>query len=325
MGESAGGGSILLQAAAYGGKNGSAPFSQVILQSPAIAPPISATDEVVYNGFLSQLGVSTLAEARALSAKDIILGNARQVSASNQTSYTYGPIVDGVFSPAEVSQLYQNGLFDKNIKVFSAHNYFEGSFFFDPKVTTNVQFRRWVQSSMPGLSTINADYAADILYPHLFDGSLGYVDAQTRQMVLWAEAVINCNWLLSNDAFNGSSYACEYIIKSLVMPHALVTDTSFADEFSVSPGIHAEDQKYTFNDFLIPPTVPSAQATLQYAIMSFVSSGVPVLNSEQLNGTWPQWGSDRTVINIGANGPVLSKSSIGPTRCDWWNQGRFTS
>lgn len=212
MGESAGGGSVLLQTAAFGGSKGPAPFSQVIAQSPAIFPTFQQP-ESAFHDFISLLNATSLAQARTLPSQAIISANARQIQASPPTSYIYGPVIDGSFVPSPLSASLRHGAFDKSIKVLAAHNTFEGAFFFDNNVKTDADFRSWLQWSIPGLSTQAVDFLTSTLYPPQFDGSQGYTDQASRQMSLWGEAVVDCTALLINDAADKShNYACKFFL-----------------------------------------------------------------------------------------------------------------
>lgn len=83
IGESAGGGSTMHQITAYGGLKGKVPFQQAIVQSPGFQPTPSAIgEEAIYQKFLSIAGVSTLAEARALSTQQLQFVNYKIVNES---------------------------------------------------------------------------------------------------------------------------------------------------------------------------------------------------------------------------------------------------
>lgn len=86
---------------------------------------------------------------------------------------------------------------------------FEGAFFFDPNVTTNDEFSTWINRSFAGLTSKDVTHLAISLYPPQFDGSLGYVDMDTRQMKLWSEAVIDCNYYWIGQGVRDKGYACE--------------------------------------------------------------------------------------------------------------------
>lgn len=227
MGESAGGGSLLYHMAAYGGQNGSSPFSQVIVQSPATLPRGVAV-EGSYTDFLKTLGADSLAQARQMTEKQIIRANEAQIGAAPATTYIYGPVVDGLIVPGEVGDTFTSGAFDHSVEVLAAHNSFEGGFFYDPKVTTEDEFRAWIPRSLAGLSSSDVEHLARDLYPPQFDGSLGYVDQETRQMALFGEAIIECSFLLANKALNGKSYACKSSCLSC----------TYVSEFCFFPQIH---------------------------------------------------------------------------------------
>lgn len=206
MGESAGGGSVLLHMTANHGK-GSGLFSQAIPQSPAIIPTMQVVKDG-YSQFLSCLNVSTLEEARAADSKAVIAANAAQIGAAPATTYIFGPVIDGKYITNSPSKLIKQGNFDKSVKVLAGHNMFEGAFFFDPNVTTNDEFTTWINQSFAGLTSEDVTHLATSLYPPQFDGSLGYVDMDTRQMKLWSEAVIDCNYYWIGLGVRDKGYAC---------------------------------------------------------------------------------------------------------------------
>ncbi|KAL7786970.1 alpha/beta-hydrolase [Trichoderma ceciliae] len=292
MGESAGGGSALLHMTANNGK-GSGLFSQAIAQSPATIPTMQVAQDS-YGQFLSYLNVSSLKEARAADTKAVIAANAAQIGAAPTTTYIYGPVVDGKYITGSPTKLIKNGQLDKSVKVFAGHNVFEGAFFFDPNITTDGEFTTWISRSFAGLQSKDATYLANILYPLQFDGSLGYVDQDTRQMKLWSEAVIDCNYYWIGYAVQNSGYAYE---------------------FSISPGFHIQDLKYTFNDPTSPAPWPKAQDALQEAIVTFVQGGVPEFDGHK---SFPHLGSHSTIVNITSQGPIETTSKVNGTRCDWW-------
>ncbi|KAI9151316.1 acetylcholinesterase [Paramyrothecium foliicola] len=295
MGESAGGGSILFHMAAYGGHNGSAPFSQAIIQSPA-APPKSAVVEGSYAGFLKILGVENLSQARKLTEKEIIKANELQIGAAPAITYIYGPVTDNEIVSGDIGHIYNTGAFDQNVKVMASHNSFEGAFFFDPRVETEADFRAWIARSLAGLSSEDVGHLSNVLYPPQFDGSLGYVDQATRQMILYSEALVDCTFVLANEALHGNTFS--YL-------------------FSVSPGFHIQDLKYTFDDHATATRAPIAKAVLQRALASYTVNGEPDIYG---GGSFPRWKEERAVLNITETGGSVSKSRVNGTRCAWWHR-----
>lgn len=205
MGESAGGGSILMHMT---GAHVKAPFAQAIAQSPAINP-LMTEPESAYGEFLSYLNVTTLAEARDLPCDVVIQANADQIAAAGANTYTYGFVRDGKYVKDHPDVLFKRGEFDKSVKLMSSHNSLEGAFFFDPNVTTEGEFRDVVDVALPGFSDSQASALLNNIYPPQFDGSMGYVDQSSRQIALWGDGLFHCNFNAAHKAFNGKSYACE--------------------------------------------------------------------------------------------------------------------
>ncbi|KAI1057383.1 hypothetical protein LB507_011532 [Fusarium sp. FIESC RH6] len=295
MGESAGGGSALLHLLGKDKK----PFSQVIAQSPAFIPTFQ-TPETAYTGFLDALNVTSLAEAREAKSESIIKANAAQIGAAPATTYIYGPGLDNNLILDYPYAMFARGDFDKSVKVLASHTAFEGGFFFDVDNMTDADFVPWIQRSIPGLSESEQNYLADELYAPKFDGSLGYTDQGSRQMALWGEAVIDCNFAGINKVMQGEGYAYQ---------------------FNVTPGLHTQDLKYIFNDPRNPALKPVAQDTLQSIITRFVVDGVPRMEVGTAAG-FSRWGTAGNLVSIEESGAVISENAVNQTRCDWWQTFR---
>lgn len=146
------------------------------------------------------------------------------------------------------------------------------------------------------------DYLANELYPTQFDGSLGYVDEDTRQGALWGEAVIDCAFAITNKVFGGHTYSCEswtyiYIyIWSRPIRNQKGKHIIFADEFAVTPGIHTQDLSYTFSERNSTMPYPKAQNALQQAIASFAMTGTPTFNDNGKTRTFPRYGTDESLV-----------------------------
>jgi carboxylesterase type B len=326
IGESGGASAIMLQMAAYGGKAGSTPFQQAILQSPAIMPTFVEPSSA-YSEFMSALNATCLDDIRKLDAQTLINVNAIQIANSPFNNFGYTAIKDGSMVPGAILQ---NTSFDKEVKVLVAHNSFEGGFFFDPSVKTEADFNTWLSNSISGLPSSATEILTKTLYPPVFDGSFGYTDQDTRQMALWGEGYIDCNFLLASQVLSeGHTYACKYEQLFLIARDALsslfgseteINCYSTIDEFSVTPGVHTQDLGYTFNDPTTPPASLSAQKSLQEAVVSFTIHGIPTFNSKS---SWPAFGTHGTLVNISASAPAISQSSVNETRCHWWKTQKF--
>ncbi|KAF4447925.1 carboxylesterase family protein [Fusarium austroafricanum] len=299
MGESGGGSSVLHHLIAAGADRnrlgGSCQptkklFQQAISQSPADVPVATSDPDELYDGFLSILKADNLEAARSMSSAAVIAANAAQIAAFPHTNYVHSPIVDSNSSFGPVIKSLQEGKFDKSVKVMAAHNIFEGGFFFDPNVKTDGDFDEWLKRSLPGLDRERRGELVEKVYPPVYDGSLGYVDMNTRQMRVWGESAIDCS-------FNAISQATK--------------DKSYAYEFGVSPGFHIQDLSYTFGT--TATAMRPSQKSLQLAIASFVLKGVPILEGGK---EFPIFGDEGLLVNITAAGAVPSvPNNINQTRC----------
>uniref|UniRef100_A0A8H7TW17 Carboxylic ester hydrolase n=1 Tax=Bionectria ochroleuca TaxID=29856 RepID=A0A8H7TW17_BIOOC len=296
MGESGGGSSVLhhlIAAGADGGKPAKKLFQQAISQSPADVPVATGNPEELYDEFLSILKADDLDAARSMSSAAVIAANAAQVAAFPHTNYVHRPMVDSDTSFGPVIKSLGQGRFDKSVKVMAAHNIFEGGFFFDPQVKTDGDFDGWLKRSFPGLDGGQREELMESVYPAVYDGSLGYVDMNTRQMSVWGESSIDC-------AFNAIAKASK--------------DKGYAYEFGVSPGFHIQDLSFTFGT--TATAARPSQKSLQLAIASFVLKGVPVLEGGK---EFPVFGDEGLLVNITAAGAVPSvPNNINQTRCEWW-------
>ncbi|RGP69680.1 carboxylesterase family [Fusarium sporotrichioides] len=160
----------------------------------------------------------------------------------------------------------------------------------------NADFIPWIQNSVPGLTMSELRHLAHELYPPIFDGGLGYTNQGSRQMALWSEAVIDCNMVGISKIMNGHSYA-----------------------FHITPGLHTQDLKYTFNDPQSPVFQPVAQDVLQTVLTSFTVSGFPELSSRYAID-FPSWGTEGNVVGINGQGVEKTLNAVNETRCAWWHR-----
>ncbi|KAJ6782487.1 hypothetical protein PWT90_05290 [Aphanocladium album] len=293
MGESGGGGSIL---ALMAGAGVEAPFSQVISQSPAMNPTITAPSGA-FEEFLSRLNVSSLAEARELDSAALIRANSEQIGAAPPASYVFGAVKDAKSMPAHLDVLFHRGEFDKSVKVLSSVNALEGGFFFDPTAKTDDAVRNVITNAIPNINATKMDELTKEIYPPIFDGSHGYIDNQSRQISINGDSYFYCNFLAVNEATKGATHAYE---------------------FAVSPGVHTQDLAYTFDDPYSPPARTQARETLVSAIISFAVYGRPDLIVDGNSKHFPTWGSKKQQVTIGDEGSSVTHSTVNEKRCAWW-------
>jgi carboxylesterase type B len=208
MGESGGGGSIILQMAADSEIYGPTPFSAAIIQSPAYIPTAQGADNA-YEDFLKHMDVETLEEARKVDEKTIIAANAEQIGSAPPSTYLFGNAIDSAFLKTTPGEILRTGNFNKSVAVLTAHTSWEGSFFFSPEITNDEEFAKWLRTSIAGLSDEQVEDLVTEMYPAVFDGSYGYNSEETRQMAVWGEGFLDCNYQLLSKALHGQSYACK--------------------------------------------------------------------------------------------------------------------
>lgn len=93
FGESAGGGSIMHQMTAFGGKAGPAPFAQAVPQSPGFLPITSNyAQQSTLNRLLELTGATDLAALRALPEQALVTANSIQVGEAAYGTFVYGPV-----------------------------------------------------------------------------------------------------------------------------------------------------------------------------------------------------------------------------------------
>ena len=119
--------------------------------------------------------MSTIEEARNVSSVAVITANAQQVGVSNYGTFTYGPVVDGVFVLATPGILLNAGQFAKNLsRVMVSHMLSEGPLFTSLDVQTDDEVRAFILTNSPRAAPELLDYIVKTLYPAVYDGSQPY-------------------------------------------------------------------------------------------------------------------------------------------------------
>ncbi|KAH7129028.1 acetylcholinesterase [Dactylonectria macrodidyma] len=304
MGESAGGGSITHQLTAYGGRD-PVPFQQAIIQSPAWTPsPSTYTQERRFQDFLRFANVSSIEEARNLPTDQLMDANDRQIFASPYGSYGFGPSVDGIFVTQDPKLALSQGKFDASVRVMVGQNSNEGLLFTAP-VTNDEQYLDFVRSNFPTAREDTIHHIANVLYPPVFDGSMGYQDQVGRAALTMGEGTFVCNAFAINNAYgNHSSYL-----------------------FDVFPGLHAQDVEYTFyNPDVVYPGIPvltmwGDNQTVAYVMQdyftSFAMHGIPQSLQDGLSAL-PAYGGNDTLTVLSTDGITTKKDPAANERCAWW-------
>ncbi|KAE8337624.1 hypothetical protein BDV24DRAFT_154177 [Aspergillus arachidicola] len=187
------GGSILHQLTAYKGLQGPSLFQQAILQSPAWEPNYDTDkQERTFRQYLKLLNVSTIEEARQLPSEKLIAANTHQVSSSPYGTFTYGPVVDGVFVPDPPGKLLLRGEFDHSVKILNGHTLNEALIYTPP-------------SNMK-------ETIVNVLYPPILDGKYGYRGWVERVSSALSDICFQCNSYHLNHAYSNSTYTYVFSI-----------------------------------------------------------------------------------------------------------------
>ena len=148
--------------------------------------------EQTFNTFLSLLNVSTIKEARQLPSNALIGANTQQIGASPYGLFTYGPVVDGLFTPALPGKLLLQGSFDRDLKLILGHNADEGLVFTSPFITNSSAYETYVKSVLVDISPGTTSFIVNSLYPPP-SKSTPYKDNIGRTTITISDSSLVCN------------------------------------------------------------------------------------------------------------------------------------
>ncbi|KAF2219183.1 carboxylesterase family protein-like protein [Elsinoe ampelina] len=309
FGESAGGGSIMHQITAFGGTKGKAPFQRAVPQSPGWAPITSPqVQEDIFNEFLANGNFSSLAEARAAPFAQVQLANLITVGGSSYGSFTFGPVVDGIFAPSLPGQLLARGQFDRDVSILVGQNTNEGLLFTSPFIQTEQNLRDSLVVSQPQLAAFpdQIDFILNDLYPPIFDGSQaqGYRNQIARSAAITAELAFICNTFYLDKAYGNKTYS--YL-------------------FAVPPALHGQDVPYSYYTGTGAPTTsviaPPVALALQEYITSFAQDGDP---NEPGVPFFDLYGPDASVKVLNITGFSETRDPAANRRCNYWQKALYS-
>ncbi|KJK67055.1 Carboxylesterase family protein [Aspergillus parasiticus SU-1] len=282
MGVSAGSGSILHQLTAYKGLQGPSLFHEAILQSPAWEANYDTDkQERTFRQYLKLLNVSS----------------------SPYGTFTYGPVVDGVFVPDLPGKLLLRGEFDHSVKILNGHTLNEALMYTPPS-----SFQEWgllalMDEHFLDLSKDMKETIVNVLYPPILDGKYGYRGWVERVSSALSDIWFQCNSYHLNHAYSNSTYT--YV-------------------FSIPPAMHWMDHPYSFYIKSAKPLVenPLFQVTketvafiLQDYVTSFVQTGKP---TSSLAPPLEIYGPESRVVSIGSNNITRMRDPACNARCVYW-------
>ena len=303
FGESAGGGSIMHHITAFGG---SAPslFNRAIPQSPAYFPYRSKRrQDNNLRSFLAEANITTLNEARKLSTDVLITANANSI-ANHSHMYRRFTACNRRPFPRSPKVSLRVGKFDKSVKLIISHNSNEGLILV-PAVHTSEEYVTLVRNLLTRANDTTIDYVTNILYPPVFDGSMGYADNYQRAAKTAGDIIMNCNAASLGSAYKKDSYGYY---------------------FDVYPGIHGQDIGYTFYN---PHEAPSSYAavntgsvnqTIAFSMQDYITSlamyGSPKSAVDGLSSV-PILGPLAMTVSLSSNNIKLIHNPAFNDRCQW--------
>lgn len=182
----------------------------------------------------------------------------------------------------------------------TGRNILEGLEFQDPFAQDDERFRADLRIYFPSITEAAVDYISQSLYPAIYDGSYGYTTPTYRAEVFITEAFFTCN---TNWLANG------YEAKT------------FAYLFSVFPSLHGQDIPYTYYN---GPTPSVANDTLAVIMQEYFTNFAITGNA---NGPglpyFPQYGTDRTLLNLNLSSISTMHDDLSTVRCSWWQKGLY--
>jgi carboxylesterase type B len=233
----------------------------------------------------------------------------------------------GKLCPALPGELLLTGQFNKKLQVMVGHSADEGLTFSNPYIQNNGEFSDYLRSVFPSTRQEVIDYMSSVLYPPIFDGTLGYTNQLQRVDLIFSEFAFTCNTRYLDVAFENKTYS--YL-------------------FSIWPALHGQDNPYCKSCFR--PLPQSQIKTLKSVcfIVYFPDSAWMLDNGVPVNSTlakifqgyvtnfvrtgnpnrgglpfWTQYGSNSSVLSMNVDGLLPAKDTVANERCAWWQQALY--
>ncbi|PCG92087.1 Carboxylesterase, type B [Penicillium occitanis (nom. inval.)] len=310
-GESAGGGSVMLQAMAYGGTVGDELYDGTFFASPYLPQQYNYDDPLpttYYERFAAEAGCSN---SKAASVFDCLV--AADTNVLQNASYTvtinakYGqwafvPVTDGKFVQHRPSAQLATGAVNGN-RGLIGNNANEGMGFTPQNVTTEDDFIEFVKYLMPGLNDnqiqrVLAEYALPASLPTVGFATDGLNENATAVFNLYSEITFVCSAYWTADAYG------------------LKNRQSYKYEFSLVNSCHGDDLPGYFGD--APATMGQTfQDSFLSFFDSFITHGTPSNTSSYSTdvpadiagflANWPSWTPhNRVQVNLNQTGGALT-------------------
>jgi carboxylesterase type B len=186
---------------AYGGDNVPSPplYHRAVVQSPGWVPQSNpSTLSLLYDKFELAAGCLTFNCLSSASEEALGFSNILLTFLASYGEFTWGPIIDGDYVPAEPGKLLLEGKFNTGVQVMAGHNYNEARLFTNPSITTDAAVIDYIDSSLTQASAEIDDYVLNTLYPKngLTQGDVAFNNYSTqlaRAQLFTSEIIVTCN------------------------------------------------------------------------------------------------------------------------------------
>ncbi|KAB8228467.1 Alpha/Beta hydrolase protein [Aspergillus alliaceus] len=285
MGVSAGSGSILHQITAYKGLQGPSLFQQAILQSPAWEPKYDTDkEERTFRQYLKLLNVSSIEDARQISSEKLIAANAYQVSSSLYGTFTYGPVVDGIFVLDLPALMYT-----------------------PPSSLQDSGLSSLVDGHFPGISESMKGVILNV-YPPILDRNHGYSSWLERDSLALSDICFQCKSYDLNHAHKDNSYSCVFSIPPAM--HWLDHPYTF----------YIKGEKPIAENPIFQVVNETVAYILQDYFTSFAQTGKL---TSPLGPALEIYGSESRVLSLGLNNITVMRDPACDARCVYWQSAFY--
>ncbi|KAK5124994.1 hypothetical protein LTR85_001184 [Meristemomyces frigidus] len=318
-GESAGAGSVMLQAMAYGGTLGTSLFENVIAASPYL--PMQYRYDAwqpsqSYYAFAQAVGCfpgrahgntsTTVLDCLRQAPTDALQNGSANVGASGTWgTWAFLPVTDGDFIRERPSQQLASGNVNGQ-RVMSGNNANEGAAFVIPDITTDADFEAWLRLEYPlltsedilqitntyypaaNLSTIPYATCGDCGGPTVVNVGSSAVGSQQRALNLYSETTFICPSYWLAEAYSSSAgkqaYKYQYSIPAAQHGADLYAEGLRAETANVSPQFY-EAFTAMWGNFITSndPSIPNELANGNSSMAANAASDWPLFATEGSN------------------------------------------
>ncbi|KAJ7183623.1 Alpha/Beta hydrolase protein [Mycena filopes] len=309
-GESAGAGAVLQQVAAHGGKTTPQLFRSAIVSSTFLPSQYNYNDripELLFSEVLTRANCTTTADSmaclRTVDANTLQTANTQINNAGYWGTFVFVPVVDGTFITQRPTLSFLQGKVNGEA-LLAITNTFEGTDFVDQGTATSANATQYALNLFPNLGPAQADQVG-ALYA-------GLGTPLFQENAIQGESIFICPTYFMLKAFSGRS---------------------FKGEFSIPPGLHANDVAYYWPTLSTPPFQnPEFINAFAQTFTAFAISQDPNIKiSNTITPAWSKWAVGHTEMNFNETAGVPDIRAVKTDaallkRCQFWDSvGNLTA